>query len=200
MTKILIAVPTFENIHPMTFKSIYDLKNPTGCNLYFEYIRGYDCARARNIIAKKAISGEYDYLLSIDSDIIVPEDALLNYMQIPSDIVLGYYPRKDDRNMCEVYKLGDGFKKENRFSKAELKDSQSPRIECNGGGFGCGFVRVNVLKTLRYPYFQYVNYPDGNLLSEDLYFCSMARHANNYKIYVDTRIRCKHIKQVIFDC
>ena len=32
--KILIAVPTFENIKPECFKAIFDLTNPAGYNLY----------------------------------------------------------------------------------------------------------------------------------------------------------------------
>ena len=49
--KILIAVPTFENIKPECFKSIYNLINPKDYLLYFDYVKGYDCARARNEIA-----------------------------------------------------------------------------------------------------------------------------------------------------
>ena len=47
MSKILIAIPTFENIMPETFKSIYDL-DPCGNELSFEFVKGYDCARARS--------------------------------------------------------------------------------------------------------------------------------------------------------
>ena len=46
--RILIAVPTFENIKPECFKSIYGLTRPEDCDLYFDYVRGYDCAKARN--------------------------------------------------------------------------------------------------------------------------------------------------------
>ena len=36
--KILIAVPTFENIKPECFKSIYGLTRPEGYVLYFDYV------------------------------------------------------------------------------------------------------------------------------------------------------------------
>ena len=58
--KILIAVPTFENIKPQCFKSIYGLTNPKDFNLYFDYVKGYDCAHARNEIAKLAIKHDFD--------------------------------------------------------------------------------------------------------------------------------------------
>ena len=63
--KILIAVPTFENIKPECFKSIYGLKRPEGYDLYFDYVSGYDCAKARNQIAKNSMAGEYDYVLMV---------------------------------------------------------------------------------------------------------------------------------------
>ena len=59
MARILIAVPTFENILPDTFKSIYNLDKTEDMIVDFDFIRGYDCARARNLIANKAIKEEY---------------------------------------------------------------------------------------------------------------------------------------------
>ena len=56
---VLIAVPTFENILPDTFRSIYRLRD----SVYkpsFEFIRGYDCAKARNEIAKIVINQSFD--------------------------------------------------------------------------------------------------------------------------------------------
>ena len=68
--RILIAVPTFENIFPDTYKSIWDL-DKCGHDVSFEYVRGYDCATARNKIAQKAIDGAYDYVLMVDNDVVI---------------------------------------------------------------------------------------------------------------------------------
>lgn len=87
--KILIAVPTFEYIKPECFKSIYGLTRPEGYILYFDYVAGYDCAKARNQIAKNSMSGNYDYVLMVDSDIQLPADALVKLMECESDIALG---------------------------------------------------------------------------------------------------------------
>ena len=67
--RILIAVPTFENIYPDTFKSIYDL-NTSGHDVIFEFVRGYDCATARNRIAQTAIDTNTDYVLMVDNDVV----------------------------------------------------------------------------------------------------------------------------------
>ena len=79
--KILIAVPTFESIKPECFKSIYGLIRPEGYSLYFDYVAGYDCAKARNQIAKNAMAGDYDYVLMVDSDIQLPSDALVKLLE-----------------------------------------------------------------------------------------------------------------------
>ena len=64
---VLIAVPTFETIAPECFKAIYHLK---GDGLSFDFVKGYDCAKARNEIVKKALDGGFDYVLMIDSDVV----------------------------------------------------------------------------------------------------------------------------------
>ena len=49
--KIFIAIPTFETIYPDTFKSLWGLER-AGHWVVFDFIRGYDCAAARNRIAQ----------------------------------------------------------------------------------------------------------------------------------------------------
>ena len=58
--KILIAVPTYENITPDTFKSIYGLDRG-GNHCVFDFIRGYDVATARNRIGSQTIAENADY-------------------------------------------------------------------------------------------------------------------------------------------
>ena len=98
--KILIAVPTFENIQPEVFKAIYNLKSEH--ELHFDFFKGYDCAIARNEIAKTAQAKHYDYVLMVDSDTIIPEDTLELMLEDPVDVCLGVCPRKNtkDGNMA----------------------------------------------------------------------------------------------------
>ena len=186
--KILIAVPTFETILPETFKSIYDL-DTAGHDAAFEFVKGYDCAKARNTIACKAVQGGYDYVFMVDSDIIVPQYAIKNFLERPVDICFGLYPHKNtDKKKAEIFKPGtDDF--ELRFSYRELTE---PRIKVKGAGFGCAFISTNVFKELRYPYFKYAIYKDGTCLSEDLFFCDMASKAG-FELWADTRIKCGHL-------
>lgn len=187
---ILIAVPTYESIAPECFKAIYDLK---GDDLVFEYVKGYDCAKARNDIAKRALEGAFDYVLMVDSDVVIPDDTLEKMMEFPADICLGVYPRKNGSHEAELFKPGT-FSFEERFKLSELTE---PRIKIKGGGLGCALVNTRVFKQLPYPWFVYECYDNGVILSEDLYFCMMAE---DFTIEADTRVRCGHItKDVLYE-
>ena len=85
--KILIAVPTFETIYPDTFKSIWELDR-AGHDIVFEFVRGYDCATARNRIAQKAMDLNTDYVLMVENDVVLPKDALVNLLDDLKDVCL----------------------------------------------------------------------------------------------------------------
>ena len=107
--KILVAVPTFENIYPDTFKSIYDL-DKCGFDVVFDFVRGYDCATARNRIAQKSLDIKASYVLMVDNDVVIPNDALDNLTDDPKDVCLGYYAHRGGdniyhgrSNICKLY-------------------------------------------------------------------------------------------------
>lgn len=196
--KIVIAVPTFENIYPDTFKAIWDMKKPDGATVDFIYVRGYDCARARNNIIDAAKKAQADYVLMIDNDTVPPKDALINLLEDDKDVVVGYYAHRvfnanyDGRtNAC---KLGE-FNYTKQYSGAELKDfrdSGNYVLQIHGGGLGCALIKMSVLDRLAFPYFDWTNYKNNYVLSEDLYFAENCR-TSSVPIYVDTRVECGHI-------
>lgn len=187
---IFVAIPTFENILPDTFRAIYNMKRGDN-DVTFDFVRGYDCARARNIIAKRAMDEGFDHVLMIDSDIVIPEDALLCMLEYPAEVVLGCYPHKNTKNHeVELFKLGQpDFV--TRFTYDELP-VDFPRMSVKGGGMGCALIQTDVFKKLKFPWFNYKIYNSGSVLSEDLYFCNEARKAG-MKVQGDMRVRCGHM-------
>lgn len=188
--KILIAVPTFEYIAPECFKAIYNLQ---GNDLTFDFVRGYDCAKARNEIAKKALQG-FDYVLMVDSDIIIPESSILNMLESSTAVCFGVYPRKNKAGETELFK-DDTFDFKNRYTFEELDGMDVDRITVKGSGFGCALINTGVFKTLEYPWFEFHSYNDGSFLSEDLSFCMKASAL--YPLYADLRVRCGHIAKTV---
>ena len=205
--KILIAVPTFENIYPDTFKSIYDL-NVGEHEVLLEYVRGYDCATARNRIAQKALDKKTDYVLMVDNDVVLPKDALINLLESPVDVGLGYYAHRDGDNIyrgrscvCKLYDENGNkhfnYPLESEYTAdelKELKDNGQFRVQIHGGGMGCAFIKTDVFNRIKYPWYDWVNYANEHrgMLSEDLYFCEGCRK-KGIPIYTDTRVNCGHI-------
>lgn len=199
MFKLLIAVPTFESIDPEVFKAIYDLDIPAiVSSTEFDFVRGYDCARARNEIAKRAVDGKFDYVLMVDSDTVIPKDTLVYFFeQARADVTLGIYPKKFDTGKTEIFSFASrDYTDANRYSFAAFDDAmnlhKATRIRVKGGGLGCALIDVDIFKKMPKPWFLYVTYANGNALSEDLYFCEQVDRVNG-SIIADPRVRCGHV-------
>ena len=184
--RLLIAVPTFETISPDTFKSIYGLRG-TSYLPQFDFVRGYDCARARNEICREAIRDGFDYVLMVDSDIVLPDIALECMLQERVPVVLGCYQQKNSDGNVELFKRGT-FDFSDRYTWGEVPYG---RFEVKGGGFGCALVDVSLLREMGNNWFRYVEYENGDVLSEDLYFCDRCARMG-VTVVADGRVRCGH--------
>ncbi len=194
--KILIAVPTFENITPDTFKSIYDL-NRGDFETEFTFIRGYDCAKARNKIAEEALNRKVDYVLMVDSDIILPKNALVDLLEYYPDVCFGYCVRhKAGKKMGHTETAINKPSNNNAtpFFTDELIEQRNKgvyRLPIRSAGAACVLIQTNVFKNLEYPWFDYISYKNKTFLSEDYFFCKKCRDAH-IPLCVDTRVACGH--------
>jgi glycosyltransferase involved in cell wall biosynthesis len=193
--KILIAIPTNKYIEVETFKSIWDLEIPTGYEVEFQYFFGYQVDQIRNLIGEWA--KRYDYLLSIDSDIIIPKDALKKMIAADKDIVTGMYiQRIPDTHTLEIYMVDPTGGIIN--IPHNLIKIHNGLVEIAACGFGCCLVKSDVFRKMEYPHFYYqsaINHKDT--VSEDIYFCKKARD-NGFKVWVDTTITCDHKGSTFF--
>lgn len=195
--KVLIAIPTAQNIHPETFKSIYDQKLPKGYTAYFQYFYGYCIDQVRNLVVDFAINNKFDYLFFVDYDISFNQFTLQKLLEANVDIVTGMYiQRKPGEHTLEIYRktiCGHDY-------NVPIEDlPYGELLPINGCGLGCCLIKTDVLKEVGYPQFTYHHAIDArNAISEDIDFCHKAE-AKGFNIYVDTSIECKHHGQTTFE-
>mgnify|MGYP003704341567 CR=1 FL=1 len=151
------------------------------------------CARDR--IGEKpfyyTIINGFDYLFSVDYDIVLPKDALFKLIKADKDIVSGVYiQRKHEAKVPELYRKNS----QGGNTNLSINDVQhNNTIEIDGCGFGCALIKKNVLETIGYPQFVYHDTLDFQYtLSEDVDFCNKARD-KGFKLFADCSIKCDHI-------
>lgn len=186
--KILIAIPTAKYIESETFKSIYDLQIPDEYEAEFQFFYGYNIAQIRNLIAHWA--ERYDYLFSVDSDIVFEKDTLKKLLSHNKDVVSGIYIQRKEEKVLEIYRLnGNGGVSNIPFS--EIQGNQLAEI--SACGFGCVLIKSDVIRKIGYPQFIYRDALDHkDTVSEDVYFCARAIE-EGFKIWADTTVLCEHI-------
>lgn len=192
--KILLAIPTAKYIEVETFKSIYDLIVPEDVDITFQYFYGYTIDQIRNLIAHWAVN--FDYLFSVDSDIVLPADSLVKMLNHDVDVVSGVYiQRKPGEEILEIYRKNDF----GGVSNVSFKQLQPAGLhEIDGCGFGCVLVKSDIIRKIGYPQFVYHSAIDHmNTISEDVHFCREAQK-HGAKLYVDSSIICKHIGSTTF--
>ena len=199
--KTLIAVPCFDMIHTGFVKSFIDLEKPDGTA--YAIITNTLIYEARNMIAQKSIEEGFDRVLWLDSDMIIPQDALIMLnadMDTGKDFVSGlYFMRKPPVNPVVCDNIFRRVKEDGEVESAASSYINYPKdtvFEIAGAGFGCVMTSADLLKRLVERYGAPFTPMMG--MGEDLSFCLRAT-CIGAKMYCDSRIKCGHIGQTVFD-
>lgn len=200
--KILIAIPTAQNIHPQTFKSIYDLEIPDGYEADFQYFYGYCIDQVRNLIADHVIKG-YDYLFAVDYDMSFKPDTLKKLMQalVVSSIDLennvgiatGVYRQRKSEQVLELYQYENGS-----HVNIDYDDLQEVSL-IYACGLGCALIDKGVFIDVPYPQFTYhhaIKAEDS--MSEDIDFC-LKTIDTGWHIIAVRDVVCSHHGQTTFE-
>jgi glycosyltransferase involved in cell wall biosynthesis len=197
--KILIAVPTSRYIEVETFKSIYDQIKPEGCEVHFQYFWGYNVEQVRNIQVNWMLQNGFDYMFCVDSDIILPADALVRLLSAQSHsvgITSGVYvQRKDTEKTPEIYVTNPHTGGHDRMSLSDIQADQV--LPAAAVGFGCCLVHRRVFESVGNPWFEYKsNIEFDKVISEDVTFCVKATQ-KGFHILVDTQVKCGHVHKTV---
>lgn len=197
--RILVAVPTARYIEVDTFKGIYDLDCPPNTELEFQYFYGYNVEQVRNIMVNWSLVNGFSWMLSVDSDIVMPPHSLQRLLDIQDSqraISSGtYIQRKAGVRIPEVYihNPETGGHKHLPIEQAE-KDQV---LDVEAVGFGCCLVRRDVFEKIGNPWFTYHSSIEfDKVLSEDVDFCMKAKN-HGYQVVVDTGLKLGHISKTV---
>jgi len=128
---------------------------------------------------------DYDYIMWIDSDIIFQPEDFAKLLERDLEIVAGLYNATDGNFACRVVDDAEGA----------TKQVIEP-VEAEWVGMGFMLIKRGVLEMIEPPWFQ-TTVVDGQFVTEDIYFCMMARKAG-FKIYVDPEVTVRHLKEKLF--
>ena len=206
MKKILIAIPCFSYCHWQTMKSVYDLKKPADIELELQFCSGYTVQQARNRLINYAVQTEKDYIFFVDSDIILPNNAIERLLSTDADISTGYYIKKiEGERITELY-IGE-YPAFRNISEFEMRNIQGDCV-VSACGFGVTLIKVDTIKKVlklqsdsgaKVPMFcRYIEDTDGTLCSEDINACmETAKVGGVIKVALD--LKCTHIGEKFFE-
>lgn len=194
-SKVLIAVPTAAEIHAMTAMTCHELaKKP---DRSFIALIGRPVDYVRNCIMRlwRDKFPAYSHLLMVDSDTVLPLDAVETLLALDTTVATGCYPLM--YNDGPRWALSELSGRQDRGRYKLLKDlpSLDTPFEVEGCGAGCLMLRRDIFEHVQYPWFRWIEQEDGLLIGEDFYFCDRVREAG-LTIIADPRVLCRHIKAI----
>lgn len=239
--KILIAAPTYDGMrycHDDFFAALSKLKDKGDFLIvdnsdqeeYFEVLRGIDWIKAvrdkdnagkkgrfkvissRNKILDYALHAEYDYVLMLDSDVIVPEDIVEELLACDKDIVSGvyynyfnvkgktkylpvcwkYFTQEEFDKIKERYGLPEIVKtrKDLRRHMTEQEVASGRLQEVFLPSAGCMLMSRKVFERTRYGELKKEGVKTES--GDDIYFVLEAEK-NDFKCYCNPSVRCDHL-------
>lgn len=193
--KVMAAIPVpfdptvvdLEVLHRITHQEGL----PDGVEVDWCLTKGHDIGIERNELVRKCLDQGADKIWFVDSDVMVPKDALANMLNPEADVVIGFVPLRNTKTgSSSVYRVGASFSKDNRIKFDELADTPA-RMAVKGGGFACVLLSASVFSKIEKPWFVYYESKGGIRRGEDLGFCYKLEAAG-FKVEADTRVRCGH--------
>jgi len=181
--KLMIGVPIlFPYVHWRFWKSYEQLEKPK--NTVLQVVTGSTIAVARNKLVK--FSKEADYLLFLDSDMVMPPDLIERLLEHDKNIVGALAFQRNYPHKPTLLKL---VQEPADYMPDEIKGELQ---ETDATGCACLLIKTSVFNKIDHPWFDFSVYKQGQAVGEDIGFCQKAKEAG-FKIYVDTELECGHI-------
>ena len=193
LPKILIGVPANRDLPKEMVAYLLPLVMQVGIeNIVF--MTNAMINQCRDAIVKVAFERDYDYVMWIDDDMLIPSDAITKLLSHDKDICSGLYFSRGNYKPL-LYNI-EYFKDEDKYGYSQLLDyPQDSLIKVGGIGFGCCLTKVSALKKIwagdiRGASGTCFDFIGG--VGEDLSF-AIRCHEIGLETWVDTSVKCGHL-------
>lgn len=185
---ILIATPTFGGVHAKTAESVGNLLSWTVINSKWFVHESTYVANARQECLIEALRQHASHILFVDSDMVVPHDALDSLRRNCQHVVGANYARR--RTPTSPTAIGLDGEPLSSLGKTGIEPVETL-------GFGCLLINLEVLRRLPQPIFSKASF----FVGEDVAFCAECHNAN-IPVYVDHDVsqRVQHLTTTMLPC
>jgi glycosyltransferase involved in cell wall biosynthesis len=139
----------------------------------------------RNAAVKTALDANFDYVMFIDDDVLVPFDAWARLKSHDKHIVAGWTVIRGYPYLNMFFRFKDGGLK--NYNDLPIDTKELTKVDAIG--CSCVLIKCDVFKQIPPPYFV-----TGTHNTEDIYFCMKARdYVKDLEIYVDPLVKTPHM-------
>ncbi|MBI2508199.1 glycosyltransferase family 2 protein [Candidatus Woesearchaeota archaeon] len=146
---------------------------------------------SRNILRQKVLDGNYDYLFSLEQDVIPPKDILERLIKHNKKVITAVYFANNmipGETLSKLIPLAYVLEDEKTLSMRPLNEDELWKnqglMKIISAGLGCVLIHRDVLKEVQFRY-------DLNSFDDRWFFLDL--YNKNIPVYADTSIKCKHL-------
>ncbi len=146
----------------------------------------------RNLIRERVLNGNYDYFLSLEQDLVPPQNVIEKLLAWNVNVVSAVYlNRKKAENGFRIEIMAGKYFNAEEKAKGVFRDVgfndilPSRLMEVDYTGVGCMLISRKMLEKISFR----VNTNTPHF--DDMLFCMDAQHAG-HKIFLDSHTWCKH--------
>ena len=179
---------TNESIFRQDYPKI-DIWFSKGDNPYFDSNGRHNIAHNYNKARQIVLDNDYDALMTVEADMVIPPDALSKMVEHEdADVVYGLYVFKNATGWSAFTELDRKHGRSISKNKAQAKSVWGKTIEVKGVGNGCTLIKRHVLEKIE---FRTDDETDPSLHQDWWFAVDCQKHG--FKQVCDTSIVCGHI-------
>ncbi len=180
--KLSILVPTRDMVHTHFAFSLSQLYKTTSdvIDTYLFFDSSSILLNQREKLIEEAKLINSDYVLWLDSDMVLPSTAAIRLLEHNQDIVGCNYLKRTKPLKPVAYKNIEDW---DSFLPLTIEENL---VEVEGVGMGCILMKTEIFNKIKKPYFEFTyNEKSDDWLGEDFNLLKKLREVG-YKVYIDT--------------